>query len=997
MADLDINQPSAFESFLRFVGRPGFAVRNILKGNWQGAARQLADIPLDVLDAALPGDILPEISLKEEDFPEFSDVVGGMKPGIGKIAVDIAGGIATDPLTFFGGPIISAAGKGITAGTKAVTKAAPSVGVAATSAKKFIQRTAAARPISKEFEPMITEAQNLTKISSQANTEAIKGLFSGVLPEDRKAMFAAINNVIREGGLSKAGGKASPIIGETKITAPYLGEEIAKEMAGKDPKAVARMAKNDLVEDVDEIRYDPVSKMLGGVNVNQAPKVGPRLPNTIDAVSTLEGGTIPAMERVALKDAPEVIDKWGKLDELKNVLRQRLDSMGLPAEQRARLEPLVDKVVDTTSGQFRELVEKGVFTRPQGRDLLSEGMLYAQRAYSGLDTDADLLAKLGAPQASKARVLPLGEDVADFLNKNPDITLEDDLALAMANRGQQQAGMLGRASIAKSLTEKYAKSAEDKIRKIRESQDPAHSGYTALRSQADKYKMAGLTEEEIAAYEARGMPLFKPDGTTDLASAASKIISSIRKTDPDTADALDSIYKGIAPRGALMNVIAKGNALFKPYATAGAFIPKISFNVRNVVSGLGQVLSNPAARKAWPKYAKGMANDILGAIDDGIEHLTGKRFAPNQFEEVNRAFAASGGRVDDALANIKDPMMREMVENGVITGGFVNSEQLVDTIARTGWSKKWRDMRDWPSAIAKGSEMRMRASVYKALREGGQDAQTAAKNTMDTFFDYSIAGVENRAARDVIPFFQFTAKAIPQSAKLLKEQPWVMAGVRPLFSQGEDRPVYPYMQRGVNIPLGEDEAGNQEYLTSLGLPIESLTQIPNPSGSPFDFLKDLRQGVVSQATPPLKTVFAALSGVDPFFGTQFASYDKPPAALEALGLPAGDVARTYNVAAGTGLIQPLAAPIAAASAYAKPDESWLRTATNTLTGAKIRSVDEARALQQLLEDELRTRPSVQKYTSLYDKSQDPETKALLDKLKEVKSKIKAAKKEAKQN
>ena len=46
-----------------------------------------------------------------EDSPEFSDLLGGMKPGLAKTAVDIVGGIATDPLTFTGlGPITKGLG-----------------------------------------------------------------------------------------------------------------------------------------------------------------------------------------------------------------------------------------------------------------------------------------------------------------------------------------------------------------------------------------------------------------------------------------------------------------------------------------------------------------------------------------------------------------------------------------------------------------------------------------------------------------------------------------------------------------------------------------------------------------------------------------------------------------------------------------------------------------------------------------------------------------------
>ena len=132
------DQPSAFSSILKYAGRPAYALRNLLKGNVEGAARQAADFLGDAADAIIPGDWIPEISRKQ-DSPEASDLFGGMEPGLAKTGVDIVGGILTDPLSFVGGGLFSAAEKGAAAGLNAA-RAAPIIGKVVNAAEKPIAR-----------------------------------------------------------------------------------------------------------------------------------------------------------------------------------------------------------------------------------------------------------------------------------------------------------------------------------------------------------------------------------------------------------------------------------------------------------------------------------------------------------------------------------------------------------------------------------------------------------------------------------------------------------------------------------------------------------------------------------------------------------------------------------------------------------------------------------------------------------------------------------------
>ena len=288
--------------------------------------------------------------------------------------------------------------------------------------------------------------------------------------------------------------------------------------------------------------------------------------------------------------------------------------------------------------------------------------------------------------------------------------------------------------------------------------------------------------------------------------------------------------------------------------------------------------------------------------------------------------------------------------------------------------------------------MRMRYSVFEGLLNDGMKPAEAAKVVKDTFFSYKYNSVANRRARDIIPFFQFTAKAIPQTVKAMKEHPFLIPATRPLFSEDDasENPLPAWMQKQISIPLGEGENGDPQYLTSLGLPVESLTAIPNPSADVTEFGRQLRQGVVGASSPLIKSAYALTTGIDPYFGTKWGTFDKAPGLARALGADDhSKAAGLYNMAASTGLIQPITSPINTLSGLTDPRDSLGTSLLNTFTGAKIKSVDEQATLRQLLSDYLAGNPDVQGYQSFYQTSKDPENQALLKQLNEIKKAMKA--------
>ena len=190
----------------RWLGRPGYAVRSLLRGEVGDAGENLLQMGLDLptfgmLNRNLSlGNLFSEtgdITTKRER-PEFSDLVDYRGQGLGRIGVDVVGGMLTDPLTYltFGG---SGLAKGSLTGM--------SRGAAAASAGSALRQTArgAARlssatddvlrnlrgPLGKAFGP----SGPLNKLDdlATASDDVLEGIFKGIgsAPARREAAAKA--------------------------------------------------------------------------------------------------------------------------------------------------------------------------------------------------------------------------------------------------------------------------------------------------------------------------------------------------------------------------------------------------------------------------------------------------------------------------------------------------------------------------------------------------------------------------------------------------------------------------------------------------------------------------------------------------------------------------------------------------------------------------------------------------------------------------------------
>jgi hypothetical protein len=294
---------------------------------------------------------------------------------------------------------------------------------------------------------------------------------------------------------------------------------------------------------------------------------------------------------------------------------------------------------------------------------------------------------------------------------------------------------------------------------------------------------------------------------------------------------------------------------------------------------------------------------------------------------------------------------------------------------------------NYPASMFRGAESRMRYGLYKDMVNAGKNPDDAARVVRQTFFDYGSSSKENRAARSLLPFFQYTAKAVPQQAKLMAEKPWLASTIAHLSGGSRGEEIYGNMQGKLNIPIGQDEEGNNQYISNLGLPFETISSIPNPSADLSQFGRQVEQSIVGSSQPLLKSAFSLVSGEDPFFGTPYGGYNR--VAGQDLGRAGGAI----NQLLGTGLPGASAIQGLAGMAGKVTDDrtSPLETAANLLTGSRIVSVDPNRALQQKLQSYLETRPDIQQHRSFFQSSPDESTQDLLAALQEAKRKIKEKK------
>lgn len=867
---------------LRWIDRPGQAVRNLLRGNEGAAGRQALDFLTEPVDAAIPfWDAIPEATTRQ-DYVSGSELVGiDQNNAVGRTAADIGVGIATDPLTYLSFGMVPMAKGLANAGKYTIEAGIPFTGGAGRKALGYFDQ--AVDPLS-----LIT-----------------RGADAGI-----KKGISAVDKLTNTGTV--AGKQSSNLQAYEGLKAGMRRAVGAEDIS--DPMRKIMQEGTALGSASSKVWTGQVEGLIKGLTKEERVLLG-------QAAHGVDLGTLkPGAQVTAVPLGNDFIQNI-------DVLAQQ---HGLDA---TKLKSIGDSISEIGQRQYDEAVGKGAMYLTPGQN-----QQYMARQWY---LEAEDAAKPGLPNTLKERNLTTPEKVAKFLNDNQStVGLELDAGRLMLNRAQQQGRMLEQAHVATSV-----------------------GGVGTLAK--------------------------------DLKTSASEAIDQMPNLARDDSAALKRAISGMPPRQGMFKALrAVMPSPVKGAMVYGVVLPKFGSLLRNKI-GMGlQAAATPGVReqamahlrpdkilsemgKAWDE-AYGTA--MFGKADDLSKdmQLVEQAFAgAKQTDDVGRALTAAG-RTD----------LADAVKHGVLDG-FVSTEEILTKAGRDPkWQKFW-DIYEAPGRMFQALEQRGRLMTFKNLKAAGKSPEEAAKLTKDALYDYRINAPENRNLRDVLPFGQFMAKAIPQSAKWMSTRPVAAVGAAPLFydASGEEGPVYPYMQGRSRVSAGLDENGNPLYLTGFGLPMEAIDTIPNLSGGFREAGRDVSQGLLSSTSPVLKTGAAWVTGKDPFFGTSWGSYDKIPMVGNA-----GAAGRAYNMVAGTGALEPFGGGIlrqlGQATDSSKP--AGYR-ALDLTTGAKLVSVDPDIAQQKVITQYLEGRPDVQQYRTFYQQDKDPEFTSLMGELRAAKQRVKEKK------
>lgn len=880
--------PGMLASVGRYLGRFAQVPLNLLSGDVGGAFRQGADILGDTVDAALPGDWIPEFS-RPEDEKKPSQMLGiNQSDSILAGGVDFVGETLLNPLTYLTG--------GLSTGAQTAGKAALKLGVPFTKAAVEIPGSAA----------------------------ALETLGSGA-----KAAYGQLPQGVRQ-GLQDAKVNVKSTLGWLKPAMPEVATALDAGDAARQSVTKAGMTE--------------VENIFKGVSPEDRQTVFDVLQN-IKQSPTGDFGSIVPIESTGFMTQSDQLAEFGR----------RASALGKTPEETARLTALAERYIPYSQRQFAEAAgERGILTRPEGIDTetMSPG-LYGQRTWQD-----DLLgqeARSSGPtaQATKSREFKTGQDVADELNYGGmarGTTLERDLGAVAARRAEQQGKLAGKAAIAKSLL---------------------GDDFVSLADDATRGKVT-------------------------------EILDNLKGVDPEGHRLLTTAWNGMEPRGPIMDILAQANAVFKPAAVYGLVFPRVGGIMKNILSFPAQFV---VAGEGGQAVAQGLRTPatVYEAMRQGTAKAFGLQIPAGEIgaaaDLMEQAFKQAGGRVKNAeqflRAQGRDDLA-EAVRLGV-SDGFVSREAVENTIRDSGWGRKILgaigmgdkakektfDLIDAPAAAFQGAEQHARLGSYLDMVKRGRTPEEAAAAVKEALFDYSVKTGANRTLRDLIPFAAYQTNAIRQSGKFLAKNPAAAVALGNL-SDTDPSAQYPWMSGQTNIPIGTAETGETQYLTGLGLPTESLNNIPNLSGNIQEIGQELRGNLLGNAHPLVKSAYGVLSGEDPRFGSAYGSYDRLPGNIEG-----GKFGQVYNQLAGTGLLQPIATPLNQLGQLIDERTGPGDKALSLLTGTRVVNVDEDRALHQRLQEFLKTNPDVEQFTSFYQNSPDPETQALIQALNEVKKRMKA--------
>lgn len=393
-------------------------------------------------------------------------------------------------------------------------------------------------------------------------------------------------------------------------------------------------------------------------------------------------------------------------------------------------------------------------------------------------------------------------------------------------------------------------------------------------------------------------------------------------------DWIASGMDALPERGGFTQLLHLFNLVFKPAVTVGFGVPTPAFHARNILNAAWQGLTDEDM--GWRSFT------FLGPKTIGVLRNIDNPAALAKMEGWGKYSA---------------PEFADLLKKWGVTRAFAATELTQSGMGGGALTKLLKGVNYLPSKTMLLSEGAMRANMFGTLLQKGLAPAEAAARVNKAFVDYTMVSAGQRTVRDIIPFAQYYVGTVPNVLETIARRPRFATPVRELYTRtGAKRegkePILPEHLRGQPImPFGKDAQGNPKYISQLGTIFDPLTMLQEGNAA-----KTLRRTILGSMTPALKFPLEIATGKDFFFGGDL-TYGKTPPSLQKLGLPAQMDPRMRKLIQS----QPFARQINIIDKVVDERQTWLQKALNLLSGVKVESVDEERALQQLTRNYLQER------------------------------------------
>ncbi|MHC4644180.1 MAG: hypothetical protein ACYTBJ_01665 [Planctomycetota bacterium] len=378
--------------------------------------------------------------------------------------------------------------------------------------------------------------------------------------------------------------------------------------------------------------------------------------------------------------------------------------------------------------------------------------------------------------------------------------------------------------------------------------------------------------------------------------------------------------------------------------------PNVAFVTRNTMSGIFQALTDEDIGLAGFKHVR--------PVLEGLVSKVARAFKGTYHGSVVNKLLQGATKGVKVGAYSGDEILELAARHRVFERGFASTEYAMDAINRA--NPRLIDKLNFARQATEHTESAMRLNGFIELLKRGTDPAEAAEAVSKAFIDYRYTSAAERTVREVFPFAKFTMEQTPRTLEAVARRPVLTQPFRAIMGRPtEEGPLPKWMAGRPVLPLPTAApAGTVDVLTQFGTPLEDLEKLGTGEG----IGRTVEQSVVGSLTPPLKGVYAAVSGREPFYGREVETLTRAPAFMpeamvEALG---GKVSETRT---GTYKRLPWELTVAFMNLpvtrqirqidklFNDRMSVWTKT-LDLITGAKIYNVDKDRELRRRIRDYL---------------------------------------------